>query len=231
MENQALDGLMARMPSQEEIARIDAEAGRKEAEKEASKQKALAETKAAYMQKQLDRIPSRFKNSTFDNYDLEADERVKAKQEFLINHLRSGRSVVMYGNNGTGKTHLAFSAIKEQIALGKSCAYILAPELFDEIRSSFGDNRIKGIIERYASYDYLVVDEVDKTYGSPTEFINLYRIINRRYEDMKPTVLITNGKKENIIEIIGRSSYERVVEDGTAVEMDWESHRRKKVGR
>ena len=82
------------------------------------------------------------------------------------------------------------------------------------------------IIDKYVGYDYLVIDEMDKSYGSATEFLNIFRIVNGRYNAEKPTVLITNASTDDVIEIVGRSAYERIVEDGTAVKMDWDSYRK-----
>lgn len=179
--------------------------------------------------KQLSAFPARFRDSTFDNYILSDNEQSRAKQVGLIKQLKSGNSVVMYGNNGTGKTHLAFASLRHQILLGKFCKYILAPELYDEVKNSFNTNSTQRVISEYSSYDYLVVDEVDKSFGSATEFISLYRIINRRYENLLPTVLITNAGKEVLVDVIGNSSFERVTEfPGGKLFMDWESHRRKR---
>jgi len=187
--------------------------------------------KKAIAMDSIAKFPLRYKDASFDNYILDENPSFRRKQIALINHLKSGYSMVMYGNNGTGKTHLAFSAIREQLLKGKTCKYILAPELYDEIKESFSKDSAessKEILDRYARYDYLVIDEIDKTYGSATEFITLYRIINRRYESMKPVVLITNAEKSVLIDIITPSSWERVVEyPGGSMFMDWESYRKK----
>lgn len=178
---------------------------------------------------ELARFPKRYADATFENYMLYSDERVAARQRHVISCLRSGNSLVMYGKNGTGKTRLAYSFLRERILAGKRCKYILAPALFDEIKNTYDKESYDtsmSLIDRYARYDHLVIDELDKTFGTKAEFIGLYRIINARYDDLKPTVIMTNADEDTVIDIVGRSCYERLIEyPGTAVLMDWKSFR------
>jgi DNA replication protein DnaC len=231
----AMDILMSKMPDAETMRRIEKNEDERVIFLSCLKKEKDTSASEAYMSGQLAKIPRRFKEASFDNYELEPDSdgkdnsKIRAKQRFLIENLRAGKSVVAYGTNGTGKTHLAFAAMKEQILKGRSCKYVIAIDIYDQIRKSFDDKGARAVLAYYARQDYLVIDEVDKSYGSPTEFINLYRVINRRYEDCKPTVVIANGSRDQIIEIIGRSSYERLVEGGAAIEMNWDSYRKKKV--
>lgn len=181
------------------------------------------------IRKELARFPKRYADASFDNYILYSDEPSRVAQQHTIDCLRSGNSLVMYGKNGTGKTRLAYSFLREKILEGKKCKYILAPELFDEIRNTYSKESYDtsvALVDRYSQYDHLVIDELDKTFGTKAEFIGLYRIINARYNDLKPTVIMTNADDATVIDIVGRSCYERLIEyPGTAVKMEWKSFR------
>jgi DNA replication protein DnaC len=190
----------------------------------------------------MKQIPLRFRDASFDNYEFYGTDEQQARQHKLIESLKAARSLVLYGNNGTGKTRLAFASMKNQVLQGKTVMYATFMEIMDEVHKAFGgDSEVGRIVTKYANYDYLVVDEIDKSYGSKSELINLFRIVNQRYNDKLPTVLITNaGEKDEekdgdirfgVIKSVGRSSYERIVEDGTAVLMDWESYRKGNRGR
>lgn len=178
---------------------------------------------------ELSRFPKRYADASFDNYLLYSDEPSRVAQQHTIDCLRSGNSLVMYGKNGTGKTRLAYSFLRDRILAGKKCKYILAPALFDEIRNTYAKESYDtsvALVNRYARYDHLVIDELDKTFGTKAEFIGLYRIINARYDDLKPTVIMTNADDATVIDIVGRSCYERLIEyPGTAVKMEWKSFR------
>ena len=174
----------------------------------------------------LSRFPERYKDVTFESYRFYGTVEQQDRQRKLIDHLRRGKSVVMYGNNGTGKTMLAFCAIREQILLGNEAVYASMADIVDEIKQGFSDNIASSrIVDKYIGYDYLVIDEMDKAYGTPTEFLSIFKIINGRYVTRRHTVLISNASDSEVIDIIGKSSFERVVEDGAKVNMNWESYR------
>jgi len=227
---------------QETLARFDGIITQSDDEYTRIEQERTARKHHEFITEQLTAIPKRFVDSVFDNFELSEDSEVAAKQIKIIDALRSGGSVVLYGRNGTGKTRLAFAAMQYHIKQGKTTRYVISLELFDEIRQAFNDHGVSRIIEKYARFDYLVIDEVDKSYGSATEVINLFRIINERYNRFLPTIIITNAGRSDevkdgvlikgVINSIGRSTYERIVEgDGKAFELDWGSYRRRKPGR
>lgn len=187
-----------------------------------------AETLPTMAKIRLAEFPKRYQEASFDNYQLYGTEAQQERQRRLIQHFREQKSVILYGNNGTGKTHLAFASMRESILKGQSCKYVSLLDLIDEIKLSFSSNITIRVIEKYVFYDYLIIDEMDKSYGTQTDFLSIFRIMNGRYNEMRQTTLITNAGKENVIDIIGRSTYERIVEDGTAFHMDWDSFRKPK---
>ena len=74
---------------------------------------------------------------------------------------------------------------------------------------------------------YLVIDEVDKAFGSQTEFVYLYSLINERYNRMLPTVLITNADEVELVSVIGSSTLSRVAGDGAIIELKGQDWRQK----
>jgi len=185
-------------------------------EKEQAKQLDFAKGKAISL------IPLRFKNNTFGNYDATSKE-----QKMAVAHLKTGGSAIIYGGNGLGKTHLAFASIRYQIEQGNSAAYILAFNFFNEIKQSFNTHTTDDVMAKYANKNYLVVDEVDKGFGSQTEFVYLYSLINERYNRMMPTVLITNADDSDLVEVIGSSTLSRVAGDGMIIKLSGEDYRKK----
>jgi len=184
----------------------------------------------------LANFPARFKDSAFDNYLFDVDEEFSKKQRHLIHVLLEGKSLVMFGNNGTGKTRLAFASMRDKVLKGESVYYMTASEFFDEVKMTFNNTiKVSDVLENYLGYDHLFIDEVDKSYGTITEFIALFRLVDKRYLQLKQTVLMANADDDKdsdkyVIKVIGRSTYERIVEDGTAIYMNWKSFRaRRKV--
>ena len=177
----------------------------------------------AFKDLQLSQIPPRFKDATFDNFKCTTD-----KHRSALEFLKKGKSVALYGKNGTGKTHLAFATLRHLVNnnKGKRIKYILAFELFDMVRNSFNDPSFKKDIDALGDVFYLIIDEVDKKFGTQTEFLALYKLINQRYNSELKTMLISNAEKEDLLEVIGLASFDRIIQDGSAINLDGENFRR-----
>ncbi len=168
-------------------------------------------------------VPPRFENARFDNYICETEKQRKA-----VKWLETGKSAVIYGANGIGKTHLAYASCFHQAQQGKRPFYTLAFDLFTEIKQSFSKGNTLDIVKKYAGYEYLVVDEVDKTYASETDFVYFFSIVNERYNFLRPTVLIANSA--NMSEVSGKSSFDRIASEGRVIYLDGDNFRQKKRG-
>ena len=206
----------------EEYGRILSDTEREEKEKELE-----AARKAERIKKRinlfLETVPLRFKNATFDTFSCTSE-----KQKSVVEFLKQGTSAVIYGSNGVGKTHLAFASCFHQVSLGKTAKYILAFDFFNALRKSFSDYTTDRIMHEYEGVEYLVIDEIDKTYGSQMEFTYLYSLINNRYNDMLPTVLITNAKPDEFAAIVGQSALDRVASEGKIIDLTGENYRQRK---
>jgi DNA replication protein DnaC len=171
----------------------------------------------------LETVPLRFKNATFDTFICTSE-----KQKSVIDFLKKGKSAVIYGSNGTGKTHLAFASCLHQVSQGKTAKYVLAFDFFNAIRKSFSDYTTDRIIQEYGDVEYLVIDEIDKTQGTPMEYAYLYSLINKRYNEMRSTILITNAKPDEFVAIIGQSALDRVASEGKVIDLTGENYRQRK---
>src|SRR5260364_148967 len=57
----------------------------------------------------------------------------------------------------------------------------------------------------------------------------LFDVLNRRYRDMRPTILLTNLGKAGMKAFLGARSFDRLREGGIWVPFDWESYRGKEA--
>jgi DNA replication protein DnaC len=74
--------------------------------------------------------------------------------------------------------------------------------------------------------DLLILDEIGVQFGSETERNLLFDVLNERYEDCKPTLLLSNLPKQDVAKYLGERVMDRLREDGgRVVVFDWESHR------
>lgn len=145
-------------------------------------------------------------------------------------HLEAGRCLILCGRTGTGKTMLACAAARH-IALehGKICRYATAYTLVQNIKDTYGgsdDRSEREVVRGYVEPHLLIVDEVGVQYGSDTERLLLFQVLNGRYENVRPTVVISNEEPDGIAAYLGDRVVDRLHENGGAVLVfDWHSHR------
>ena len=165
-------------------------------------------------------IPTRFVEKSLDNFTVKDawQAQAKAKVKNYIDNLEQyadqGRSLIFLGNVGTGKTHLAVSLLKAFLQKGGSGVFLSVSDLILDIRDSWGKGSAREKIELYASADLLVLDEVGVQAGTENERQILFSIINRRYNEVKPTVLISNLNIDAFKDFVGKRIFDRLKENG-----------------
>jgi DNA replication protein DnaC len=96
------------------------------------------------------------------------------------------------------------------------------------IRSAWRDRSVdeQSLITKYTSTSMLIIDEIGVQFGSDSEMVQMFEVMNKRYGEMLPTVLISNLQMDELCKLLGDRIIDRMREDdGIAVRMDWESNR------
>jgi DNA replication protein DnaC len=99
-----------------------------------------------------------------------------------------GVGLFLYGETGTGKTHLACALLRALMpeVPGK---YVMTWELIRAIKNAkFGEDPLKP----YMNAPLLVIDEIGVQYGSKFEETSLYPLIDSRVTERRPTIFISN---------------------------------------
>lgn len=179
-------------------------------------------------------IPKRFKGKDLNLYKV-TNSGQKNALETSLNFVRdfernieSGASLLFYGLPGTGKTHLAAGIGLEFIAKGRTVIYARAGKIIREVKDTWSKTaKVKEgeVYSKYAAPDLLIVDEIGRQFGTDSEKMILFEIINERYEQSKPIVAVTNLDGPNLSEFIGTAALDRLKENGEAVCFDWCSMR------
>lgn len=173
-------------------------------------------------------VPERYYNESLDTYKITNDMQATAAKSVtnFLHAVKCGefKSLVMIGNAGTGKTHLACAIIRE--TGGK---YRTAPEIVEEMRraKAFSANETEGdIIDYYGRVKLLVIDEIGRGISAIDEKYMIYQLVNARYNTRKPTVLISNLMKSDFLQYIGVAAADRLVESAEVWELNGESYRK-----
>ena len=179
-------------------------------------------------------IPQRFVDSEISNFTpgyKKQEFALKAASKYVQNWnniLKNGTSLIFCGSPGTGKTHLSISIMKEILRLGFSAKYIQARKMTREVKQTYSGGSEILEIERFVRPQLLIIDEVGKQFDSDSERGIMFEILNDRYNNMKPTILISNMNKNSLEEFLGIEIVDRICEgNGLVIDITGESYRRK----
>ncbi len=194
-------------------------------EKELSEQ---AEKEAAYQtQKNVERsgVPRRYWHSTFDTY-IPRDDKDSKNLETVRNFSKlesNDKVLLLLGAKGLGKTHLGSAIIRN--CGGK---FISIEELifkYESAQDFHAKINREELMESYSSTNMLVIDEIGRSMQQEKENALLNYILRRRYENMLPTVLISNLSKADILKKLGEAVLDRLRETCISLEFEGESYR------
>lgn len=181
-------------------------------------------------------LPDRFAQATLDNYVPVNDEALrclklcKAYASKWPERLKQGGGLVMCGKPGTGKNHLALAIAKHVISDYQSSAVfttaLRVARMFKSTWSKKSEMTEQDVISVYTDPDLLIIDEVGVQFGSDSEKLILFEIINTRYEKMRPTILISNLPKDELSAFIGERVIDRMNDGGgCTLAFTWDSYR------
>ncbi|WP_030755459.1 ATP-binding protein [Streptomyces sp. NRRL F-5135] len=142
-------------------------------------------------------VPRRFTHAT-------PGERATAWATQVAADPHAARSLLLCGPVGTGKTYSAWSALRAVADTGASIRFLATTEadLFARLRPG-GSGSPEAELEAFATVDLLFVDDLGAAKNTEwTEEIT-YRLVNRRYEDCRPSIFTTNAAAKELANVVG----------------------------
>jgi DNA replication protein DnaC len=143
---------------------------------------------------------SLLEHMTFDSFslreeELPANERANLRRAFEVCQEFSRHPegwLVLTGEYGCGKTHLAAAIANERTVTGQPALFIVVPDLLDHLRATFGPTsqvRFDKRFEEVRTAPLLVLDDLGTESASPWAREKLYQLFNHRYNAHLPTVI------------------------------------------
>lgn len=182
-------------------------------------------------------IPRRYMGCGFDNYVVEVAGQqtvldiCRDYAEHFEDRARKGSCLILCGNPGTGKNHLASAIAQTVLSKGYGVLQVTAYDIIARIRQTWqrgSDHKAElDVIREFAEAGLLIIDEVGKTFGSDGERVHLFEVIDHRYRDLKPTIILSNENVSGIEKYLGTAAFDRLCQNGDLLLFDWKSHRRR----
>lgn len=177
-------------------------------------------------------IPSRYQDAVvtvpeIQDYVRALIEGSRLRHEMVGSAITRGRSLLLVGPTGTGKSFQSYGVVRALAVSGARCSWMFtsAADLYARLRPRPGVDSEQEF-ERYSRVGFLVLDDLGAAKGSEwTEEIN-YRLINYRYEREKPTLVTSNVPPKQLAAALGERVASRLVEMADRVVLTGPDRRR-----
>lgn len=178
----------------------------------------------------------RYENARLSNFECSCEQQrsiVDSLTEFaqgIGDAVSSGRNLVLYGPRGTGKDHLLVAMLRAAIADGWSVAWRDGQELYGECRDAIDREGSEAkFFSQFTQPSVFAISDPTPPLGdvkSDWQLATLFRIIDRRYRELKPTwVTINAASAEEAQKRIAPNIIDRLTHGALVLRCNWKSYR------
>ena len=133
-------------------------------------------------------------DATFESFNLGG--RSESVRKAFDSSLRfaelSGVWLVLYGESGTGKTHLAMAVANAVRARRQTCLLATVPGWLDLLKSGFDSGDFEELMDLSLKADYLIFDDLGTQKATDWAYERLFHVLNTRYNERKPVLITMN---------------------------------------
>ena len=155
----------------------------------------------------LEGVPIKFRDVTFLNFNADKTSKLyetKKKCYDFAKGRTDKESLLLMGNVGSGKTHLAISIMKEIPSkpsilkygdpIQPKCLFLNADQFFMKLSNSFNEGISKDMmIDSFLmNYEIVCLDDLSSFNFTPAKTENFYFFINQAYMNNRRIIITTN---------------------------------------
>jgi len=142
---------------------------------------------------------------TLDTFDFKAQPSIKQKlvRELMVGEYADRReNVLLVGNSGTGKTHLASALGFAGCMQGRKVRFFTVKALVTQLIEMAEQRHLERTLKQLERQDILILDELGYVPFSRTGAELIFEVISRAYERLS-LIVTTNLPFESWVEIFG----------------------------
>lgn len=180
-------------------------------------------------------IPLRFVDRRFDTYHATEPGQKRALTlcrryaDTWPEQRPKGTSLIFSGGPGTGKTHLACAIAAELIETYQTnVRFLTVTDALRAIKDTYrkdAELSEREVLDSLLRPTLLILDEIGVQVGSDHEKLLLFEVLNGRYNDLRPTILLSNLSAADLETYLGQRVMDRYRECGAVIAFDWQSRR------
>jgi DNA replication protein DnaC len=122
-----------------------------------------------------------------------------------LDFIAKAENIVFIGPTGVGKSGLASGLLLKALQNGYRGLFIRAQDLFDEMYASLADRSSRRLLNRLASVDVLVIDEMGYLNLRPEQTNIFFKLMEERYR-RRPTIISTNLEYDEWANFLGNKT-------------------------
>ena len=169
---------------------------------------------------------------TIEDFDFTFNPQVpkhKIIDLATCNFVRRNESVLIVGQSGVGKSHIAQAIGHRACRAGFTVTYTHAHQLFSKLRAARADDSHDQYLTKLAKQDLLIIDDLGLHPVPNEQAIDLYELIRMRYE--KAATVITSNR--NIDEwyplfgdeLLASAAMDRLLHHSNLIVMEGDTYR------
>jgi DNA replication protein DnaC len=165
--------------------------------------------------------------------DLPQDARDKIKIFSTLEFIETGQNIILAGNPGTGKTHMAIGLGLKACTRGYKVLFTTIPLLVNELKESRSEKTLRAFEKRFEKYDLIIADELGYISFDKEASELLFTYLSLR-AGRKSTIITTNLSFERWDEIfkdpvMTAAMIDRLTHKSYIVNMNGNSYRLKET--